>query len=132
MVTALVTGDEENNPLYSDFLPDLKLMAELCGILKNRRTRRGSIDFHFKERKVILDEGGRPTAIEIIERNIASDMVEEFMVLTNEVVAQDIQQLKLPFLYRVHEKPKEDDLASLREFLHNLGYTQMCIRDRCR
>ncbi len=123
IVEAILLGEGVAEGRYADLTPDLQLMEELCGILKGRRTRRGSIDFHFRERKVILDERGRPTAIEIVERNIASDIVEEFMVLTNEVVAEYIYWLKLPFLYRVHEKPQQDDLASLREFLHNLGYT---------
>ncbi|NLJ34019.1 MAG: ribonuclease R [Firmicutes bacterium] len=123
IVEDLLTGEGEEVHPYCEFVPDLRLMEELCGILKRRRTRRGSIDFHFRERKVILDEAGKPQAIEILERNIASDIVEEFMVLANEVVAEYIHGRKLPFLYRVHEKPKQEDLHSLREFLHNLGYT---------
>lgn len=121
-VSAIIAGKEEVRRQYSDLVADLELMDELRQVLKERRRQRGSIDFNFRERKVKLDDWGRPVAVELRERTVADELVEEFMVLANEVIAEHVYWLNLPFIYRVHEKPNPEDLAFLREFLHNLGY----------
>jgi ribonuclease R len=122
-VREIIAGNEEIRRQYSELVPDLELMEELRQVLKERRRKRGSIDFNFREKKVKLDAWGRPVEIELRERSVADEMVEEFMVLANEVIAEHVYWLNLPFIYRVHEKPNPDDLTFLREFLHNLGYS---------
>ena len=78
-------------------------MAELSAILRKRRKKRGSIDFDFPEAKIILDEQGRPTEIRPYERNVATKLIEDFMLLANETVAEDYFWQELPFVYRTHE-----------------------------
>lgn len=121
-VNEIIAGNEEMQRQYSELVPDLELMDELRQVLKERRRKRGSIDFNFRERTVKLDDWGRPVEVEFRERTVADEMVEEFMILANEVIAEHVYWLNLPFIYRVHEKPNPDDIAFMREFLHNLGY----------
>jgi len=118
----LVDKDVELRKKYEDFVPEFLLMEELCGILRNRRLKRGAIDFEFPESKVILDEQGKPKEIKKIERSVAEKLIEEFMLLANETVAEYMYWLEAPFVYRVHEPPAPDDFLTLNEFLHRFGY----------
>ena len=101
----------------------LAQMAELSGILRDRRHRRGSIDFDFPEAKLILDEKGRPVEIRPYERNAATRLIEDFMLLANETVAEEYFWREVPFLYRTHEAPDEDKMKTLAAFINNFGYT---------
>jgi ribonuclease R len=108
---------------HAGLVKDLELMAELAGRLRERRRQRGSIDFDLPEPQIILDLEGGIEAIVRSERNVAHQLIEEFMIAANEAVARYLGALEVPVLYRVHEEPARDKLDAFREFLHNLGYT---------
>lgn len=101
---------------------DLKTMAELAATLGKNRENRGSIDFNFPEAKIIVDENGHPVDIKKEERRVANRLIEEFMILCNEVVAEEYYWLEIPFLYRVHEEPEEERISSLNKTIRHLGY----------
>ena len=107
---------------YRDYVPIFEQMRELCLILREKRLKRGAIDFDFPESQVILDAQGKPVEIIQRERSIAEMIIEEFMIATNETVSEEFFWRELPFLYRVHEKPDLDDLTELNEFLGIFGY----------
>ena len=114
--------DEEVTKRFEPLVPFFKLMGELAAILRKKRFARGAIDFDFKEAKVLVDEEGKPTDVVIRERSVAEKLIEEFMLAANETVAEHFHWLKLPFVYRIHEDPKEDKLNKFLEFITNFGY----------
>ncbi|GAA0076703.1 ribonuclease R [Clostridium sp. CTA-5] len=116
-------NDQELIKRYDYLYEDFKTMEELCGILRNKRTKRGAIDFEIEESKIILNEMGKPIDIKPYEREIANRIIEEFMLVCNETVAEHMFWTKLPFVYRIHENPDEEKLAKFKEFIYNLGYT---------
>ena len=117
------TADEETLKKYDYLIEDFKTMEELCNILREKRTKRGAIDFDFEESKIILNEVGRPIDIKPYERAIANRIIEEFMLVCNETIAEDMYWQNLPFVYRVHEEPDDEKLQKFKDFVHNLGYT---------
>ncbi len=119
----LVDKDEELIERYKHVTPDFNLMHELALILRNKRFKRGSIDFNFAEAKVILDEKGRPIDVKRYEITIANQIIEEFMLICNETVAEHFFWTNTPFVYRIHEDPDEEKIAALNEFIYNLGYS---------
>ena len=100
----------------------IRQMKQLSDILRERRGRRGSIDFDFPETKVILDEAGKPVDIRPYERNDATKIIEDFMLMANETVAEEYYWRELPFLYRTHDVPDEDKIKKLSTFINNFGY----------
>lgn len=114
--------DTELMKRYDYLLEDFKLMEELFEILNNRRSLRGSIDFEFDESKIILDEKGKPVEIKPYERAVANRIIEEFMLVCNETIAEHMFWSNIPFVYRVHEDPDEEKVERFTEFVHNLGY----------
>lgn len=114
--------DAEERKKYEEFVPMFEQMAELSHILRTRRKHRGSIDFDFPETKMILDENGRPIEIRPYERNVATKLIEDFMLLANETVAEEYFWRELPFLYRTHEAPDEEKMKKLSTFINNFGY----------
>jgi len=100
-----VDTDRHEREKYNYLLRDIELMGELCGILRNRRLERGSLDFDLPEPEVLLDVQGRPEAILKAERNYAHMLIEEFMIAANEAVAECLEGLGIPILYRIHEEP---------------------------
>ena len=114
--------DAEERKKYEEFVPMFEQMAELSHILRTRRKQRGSIDFDFPETKMILDEIGRPIEIRPYERNVATKLIEDFMLLANETVAEEYFWRELPFLYRTHEAPDEEKMKILSTFINNFGY----------
>ena len=114
--------DAEERKKYEEFVPMFEQMAELSHILRTRRKQRGSIDFDFPETKMILDETGRPIEIRPYERNVATKLIEDFMLLANETVAEEYFWRELPFLYRTHEAPDEEKMKKLSTFINNFGY----------
>ncbi|MDD7794793.1 ribonuclease R [Clostridium sp. 'White wine YQ'] len=115
-------NDKDLIERYSNLHEDFKNMEELCNILHNKRIKRGAIDFDFEESKIILDEKGKPIDIKPYEREIANRIIEEFMLVCNETVAEYMFWTKLPFVYRIHEDPDSEKLEKFKEFLYNLGY----------
>ncbi|MBE5877961.1 MAG: ribonuclease R [Lachnospiraceae bacterium] len=115
--------DEAEIKEYESLVPMFELMAELAAILRNKRKKRGSIDFDFPESKIILDKNGRPIDIKPYERNVATKIIEDFMLIANETVAQHFYWMELPFVYRTHDNPDPEKIAKLSTFIRNFGYT---------
>ncbi len=107
---------------YAELVPMFRQMETLSGLLRERRRKRGSIDFDFPECKILLDKEGHPVEIKPYQRNVATDIIEDFMLAANETVAQHFYWQELPFVYRVHDVPDADRLQKLSAFLSNFGY----------
>lgn len=121
-VQAILSGKEHPEGEREDIRELCFLMEETAAILKEKRRKRGSIDFDFPESKIILDEKGYPVDIHPYERNTATDIIEDFMLLANETVAEDYFWQEIPFLYRTHETPDTDRIHRLDLFIRNFGY----------
>jgi ribonuclease R len=123
-VNAIVTDrDETVMKEYEGFAPMFFLMKDLADILREKRKNRGSIDFDFPETKVILDEKGKPIEIKPYDRNAATKIIEDFMLLANETVAEDYFWQEIPFLYRTHDNPDPEKMKSLATLINNFGYS---------
>lgn len=107
---------------YQELLPMFRQMKELSRLLREKRRRRGAIDFDFPECKIIVDCNGCPKDIKPYERNVATDIIEDFMLAANETVAQHFYWMDMPFIYRVHSAPDEDRIRKLSLLINNLGY----------
>ncbi|NMO97107.1 ribonuclease R, partial [Paenibacillus lemnae] len=118
----LIDEDPELIERYSDLVDDFRLMRELALKLRDRRMRRGAVDFDFVESKVIVDENGKAIDIVKRERSIAEQIIEEFMLAANETVAEHFHWLKVPFLYRIHEDPDPEKLQNFMAFAANFGH----------
>lgn len=118
----LEKDDEELKDRYSHIYEDLVYMKELCHILNKKRQRRGSLDFDFPETEIILDNEGNPIDIRKEERRIANRMIEEFMLVCNETIAENMYWSQMPLIYRVHEDPDADEIEEFNKFIHNFGY----------
>ncbi|WP_145040350.1 ribonuclease R [Paenibacillus sp. Y412MC10] len=118
----LVDEDPELIERYGDLVEDFRLMRELALKLRNRRMRRGAVDFDFVESKVIVDENGKPVDIVKRERSIAEQIIEEFMLAANETVAEHFHWMKVPFIYRIHEDPDQEKLQNFMAFAANFGH----------
>lgn len=117
----LVDKDPDEREKYAYLLKDFELMGELCNILRSRRLDRGSLDFDLPEPDVILDLQGNPEAILKAERNFAHMIIEEFMISANEAVAEHLEKLRVPNLYRIHEEPDPMKLEDILKVLKTLG-----------
>ncbi|NYE57306.1 ribonuclease R [Carboxydothermus ferrireducens] len=126
---AVLDKDPKAREELGDLVPMLEEMANLAMILRKRRLERGAIDFDLPEAKVILDDKGEVVDIVRRERNIAHQLIEEFMLITNETVAERFFWQEVPFLYRIHEDPDEGKIQSLKEFLRLFGYNLKGGRD---
>ena len=113
----LIDNDARERAKYDPLLQDFELMGELCGILRNRRLERGSLDFDLPEPEVLLDMQGVPEAIIRAERNYAHMIIEEFMIAANEAVAEYLESLGIPVLYRVHEEPDPMKLEDIMRMI---------------
>ena len=120
---------EKGNAEDAKIVSMLLNMAALAKILRQKRKKRGSIDFDFPETKILLDENGHPTEIKPYERNAATDLIEEFMLMANETVAQHFYWQELPFVYRTHETPDADKIMQLGTFIRNYGYSLKMSRE---
>lgn len=99
----------------------LRYMHELTLILMEKRNKRGTIDFDFPEAKIILD-GDTVVDVKPYERGIGNQLIEEFMIVCNETVSEFFHNQNIPFVYRIHEKPSEDRIQGLSDFLEKIGY----------
>ena len=118
----LVDGDLEVREKFEPLLPSLELMADLCQELRRRRTERGAIDFDLPEPEVMLNLQGGTEDIIRAERNLAHQIIEEFMIAANEAVARFVEEKGIPFIYRIHEPPKKEAIDEFRRFISHLGY----------
>lgn len=110
---------------YEPHVETLKLMEKLALILVDKKSKMGAIDFDMPEAKIILDENDAVLDIKLREMTIANKLIEEFMILANEVVAETFNKKELPFIYRIHEKPEVDRIEKLNTMLKNLGYPEI-------
>lgn len=107
---------------YEPYADTLREMSELATILRKAKVRRGYINFDIDEAKILVDENCKPTEITVRERGVGENLIEDFMIAANECVATHIYFMNLPFIYRVHEVPKEEKIRSFLAFVSNLGY----------
>ncbi len=119
----LTDKDPQEIQEYKELVPMFELMEELAALLRKRRRKRGSIDFDFPESKIILDQEGKPVEIKPYERNVATRIIEDFMLAANETVAEDFFWQEIPFVYRSHENPDPEKLMKLALFINNFGYS---------
>lgn len=118
----LTDRDPETMERYKDLVSTFEIMEKLMQILNNRRRIRGSIEFEFEETKIYLDEKGKPIDIRPYERGISEQIIEEFMLVCNETIAEHMYWKDIPFVYRVHEDPNPEKIEAFNEFIHNFGY----------
>ncbi len=118
----LAGEDEALLERYADLVDQFKLMEKIAMRLRKGRLQRGAVDFDFQEAKVIVDDDGKPIEIKKRERSIAEQIIEEFMLIANETVAEHFYWLKVPFLYRTHEEPDQEKMFHFMEFITNFGY----------
>src|SRR5690606_19303231 len=97
-------------------------MEKLYKILNKRREARGSLDFDLDESKITLDIEGKPTDIMPYDRRVSNRIIEEFMLICNETIAEHIYWQQIPFMYRIHEEPTVEKMLDFNEFIHNFGY----------
>lgn len=108
---------------YEPYADTLREMSELATILRKAKVKRGYINFDIDEAKILVDENCKPTEITVRERGVGENLIEDFMIAANECVATHIYFMNLPFIYRVHEVPKEEKIRSFLGFVSNLGYS---------
>ena len=125
----LDNSDKEVVAHYSKYVEHFKLMEELAHILKKRREKAGSLNLDIPETKVILDEKGIAVDITKYELKFANEIIEQFMLIANETVAEKFYWLEAPFIYRVHEAPDMEKVSELNKFLFNLGYRVKCKKE---
>ena len=113
--------DEEAKKRYDALISMFFMMKELSGILRNSRHHRGSIDFDFPESKIILNAAGKAIDVKPYEANVATKIIEDFMLMANETVAQEYCTEEIPFVYRTHDNPDPEKVESLLTLLHNQG-----------
>lgn len=121
-VNLILEGDQQARERFKELTPMFLQMKELADIVREKRKMRGSIDFDFPESKIILDKNGEPLSVEPYERNAATRLIEDFMLLANETVAQHFYWLEAPFVYRTHDKPDPEKILKLGTFINNFGY----------
>jgi ribonuclease R len=122
-VSDLLEGKTSTEGKLKEVAEELFIMKELMDILRARRERRGSIDFDFPESYIELDENGKPIDVRKLERRVANRLIEEFMLVCNETVAERFFWAQIPFLYRIHEDPNPEKVADFLRFIHNFGYS---------
>lgn len=119
-----ILEDEDADTIkeYEKLVPMFRQMQELALILREKRRKRGSIDFDFPESKIVLDKDGVPLEIKPYERNTATKIIEDFMLLANETIAQHFYWMEVPFVYRTHDTPDPEKICKLGTFINNFGY----------
>ena len=122
VVNEIITGQGTPEDMPAEITSTLMDMAALSAVLREKRSKRGAIEFNLAECKVRLDDAGKPVSIEPYTRNAATGLIEEFMLICNETVAEDFFWQEAPFVYRTHEEPDEQKLAVLGEFAARFGY----------
>ena len=126
-----ILEDEDKDVIaeYEGLVPMFKLMDELALILREKRHKRGSIDFDFPESKIYLDKEGVPVDVKPYERNTATKIIEDFMLIANETVAEDYFWQEVPFVYRTHDNPDIEKIRELSTFINNFGHNIRISQD---
>lgn len=117
----LADKDEDEREKYASLVPMFENMEKLAQILRLKRMDRGAIDFDFKEAAIVVDDEGHVEDIAIRERSVGEKLIEEFMLVTNETIAEHFHWIDVPFIHRIHEEPDEGKLQHFFEFLGGLG-----------
>ncbi|NOZ25671.1 MAG: ribonuclease R [Nitrospirae bacterium] len=128
----LVDGDRKLRQRYGYLLREFELMGELCGVLRERRLKRGSLDFDLPEPEVLLDLRGNPEDIVVAERNFAHMIIEEFMIAANEAVAESLYAKGVPSIYRIHEPPdqsKMEEILKVVKAVTNIRRRNLTVKD---
>lgn len=107
---------------YQEIVPMLQDMNKLRMVLAEKRKKRGSVNFDLPESKIILDENGKPIDIRPYERSIATNLIEEFMLVCNETIAENFFWQEVPFVFRSHQEPDEEKTEKMEQFLRGFGY----------
>lgn len=107
---------------YKEYIPDFKLMEELAHVLKEKRITKGYLNLDIPESKIILDKDGYAIDVKKYETTFANEIIEQFMLIANESIAEKFYWLKAPFIYRVHEDPDIEKVTELNKLLFNFGY----------
>jgi len=118
----IALNDQVEREQFADVVPMLDNMYKLSQIIRKKRHKRGAIDFDFAESKIVLDSEGLPIDIIPYERNAATKLIEDFMLMANETVAEHFFWMESPFVYRIHETPDPEKLTRLAAFIGNYGY----------
>ncbi|SHH01224.1 ribonuclease R [Tepidibacter thalassicus] len=118
----LENNDEELIKKYNHLVDDFRNMEKLARILMKKRESRGAIDFDFPEAKILLDEKGKVVDVKKYERRIANRIIEEFMLVSNETIAEHFFWLNIPFVYRIHETPSAEKIEQFNKFIASFGY----------
>ena len=120
-VNDMIAGDEEKRAAFKAILPSVEAMAELHTILETMRFKRGALNFDTKEAKILVNKTGRPVDIILRQRGLAERMIESFMLVANETVAEHFATLNLPFIYRIHEEPKAEKVQKFIDYASTFG-----------
>ena len=134
VVKAILEGDSKEADAYreeyAELVPTFCKMQELSALLRKKRHDRGAVDFDFAECKIVLDSEGHPVSIKPYERNVATNLIEDFMLAANETVAEHFFWMEVPFVYRVHDVPDAEKIQKLSIFIHNFGYFMKTVDKR--
>jgi len=128
-VALILDGDEKERKRYEKLVPMFEQMKELSDILREVRHERGSVDFDFPESKIVLNEYGKAVDVIPSQRNKATKIIEDFMLLANETVAENFYWQEIPFVYRTHDNPDGEKVKKLRTFLENFGIVLKLKKD---
>ena len=120
-VNDMIAGDEKKRAAFKAIVPSIEQMAELHAILETMRFKRGALNFDTKEAKILVNKTGRPVDIILRQRGVAERMIESFMLVANETVAEHFARLNLPFLYRIHEEPKAEKVQKFIDYASTFG-----------
>ena len=128
----ITNSDEEVVKKYEKYISCFKDMEELAHILKDRRLKQGYLNLDIAESKIVLDKNGKAIEVKKYELNFANEIIEQFMLTANEVIAEKFYWLEAPFIYRVHEEPDLDKINETNKFLFNIGYKIKASKDNIR
>ena len=120
-VNDMIAGDEEKRAAFKAILPSVEAMVELHTILERMRYKRGALNFDTKEAKILVNKTGCPVDIVLRQRGLAERMIESFMLVANETVAEHFATLNLPFIYRIHEEPKAEKVQKFIDYASTFG-----------
>ncbi|MBO5398114.1 MAG: ribonuclease R [Clostridia bacterium] len=128
----ITNSDKEVVKKYEKYISCFKDMEELAHILKDRRLKQGYLNLDIAESKIVLDKNGKAIEVKKYELNFANEIIEQFMLTANEVIAEKFYWLEAPFIYRVHEEPDLDKINETNKFLFNIGYKIKASKDNIR